>query len=78
MTVVGDEVGTTVVPADAFLEDLDLDGSLTDFDDMRRDGIRLPIPELLLLPLLSIDVLHDAEEDPSHASSPADLLTFCA
>lgn len=55
-----------------FLDEFVLDGSLTDLDAMRREGILLPIPELLL-PLPGSPAV---DADP-FSSSPADLLFFC-
>jgi len=55
-----------------FFEDLDLDGSFTDFEAMSRDGIRLP--PLVLLPAASAV---DAFDPSLLSSSPADLAFFC-
>lgn len=57
----------------------DLDGSLNDFDDIKRDGIRDPIPELLSLDALfeedeEVDACVPEDEDAMTASaSSADL-----
>ena len=69
---------------DVFLDDFDddLDGSLKDFDDIRSEGIRDPIPEPLPPLLLSLDALfvdedacvpEDADDAMAASDSSADL-----
>lgn len=58
--------------SDPFLdEDFDFDGSFTDLEAMRRDGIRLPTPPpLLLLPSPEDDFpVADDEEDGGRADA---------